>query len=508
VRTANTLLWVAAGTLVLGAAVTAACGGADPFIGADEDGGQDGTAPGNDAAPQDGGGSDGGNPSDAPTGFDAGDPDVIIAPVPDGGCGEVADSAKGAFVSKNTTNPGTADCTPQAPCPTITQGIAWAQKNARPFVYVEKGTYVEQVKLVGGVTVRGGWLRDAQGQWLVICDGTARVSSVVIQAPDAEFITVLADNLSGGKAGLDTLFIQPHAAAAQPGQSFYGVFIRGASSVVDMYEVGLGVKSAGNGSPGSPGSPGAGAGSCSTPGGPAASPGGAGAGGQLGTFDTNGYTPGDGKQGGTGTAGPNGTAVAPQCSDAGACADCIVQQPDPGLPRVCDTTNPTQVCGTAAVIGCGSAGGGGGVPGKGGGSSVALYVWGGTANIRWSSLTAGSGGSGGQGGGGGSPGTPSTAVQGDGGKCYSPSNPTCATSLVDCRPIGAIYTPIPGGTATNGAPGGTGGPGGGGAGGSTYVYYTGGGGAVNVVEKVTLQTGTAGPAGPPNGAAGVSAQHN
>src|SRR5262249_7748942 len=70
----------------------------------------------------------------APPGADSG------VPLPDGGCGEQPITPQGSFVSKTTSNPGGAghDCTPQSPCPTIQDGIAWAKLNARQFVYVEQ----------------------------------------------------------------------------------------------------------------------------------------------------------------------------------------------------------------------------------------------------------------------------------------------------------------------------------------------------------------------------------
>src|SRR5262249_20701325 len=152
-----------------------ACSGQE-FTAATDDGG-----PGDpDATTGEGGGDEGGStgdssPFDAGPGFDAPPGPDTGPPLPEGGCGEVPIAGQGSFVSTKTSNKGDQPCASDTPCPTIQSGIEWAKANARTFVYVEQGIYTEQVNLADGITIRGGWERDGNGQWQIICDAGARV---------------------------------------------------------------------------------------------------------------------------------------------------------------------------------------------------------------------------------------------------------------------------------------------------------------------------------------------
>src|SRR5579883_2402045 len=217
-----------------GAAIVAACGtnsgsggGGD---GAPDDGGGGenmGIMPGDDA-PSDGtgdgsGSSSSGGSSSGSGGDAAGDAPSDVAA--DGCAGQQPDP-NGVFVSKGGQASGCGSET--TPCTSIQTALTLAAMNGKTFVYVDTGTYTEQLTLPGaGITVQGGWT-DLGGTWTRQC-GASRASSVVVQAPGGVNTTVVAQY--AGSATLDTLSIQsePQAAVAA-GESVYGVFATGAST--------------------------------------------------------------------------------------------------------------------------------------------------------------------------------------------------------------------------------------------------------------------------------------
>ncbi len=90
-------------------------------------------------------------PSDA-SASDAGFPDT--GP-PDACATAQPDTVHGLFVSATAT--ATTACgSVDAPCKTIASGIAEAARQNKTIVYLDKGTYDEQVSLTSGITLEGG----------------------------------------------------------------------------------------------------------------------------------------------------------------------------------------------------------------------------------------------------------------------------------------------------------------------------------------------------------------
>ena len=79
-------------------------------------------------------------------------------------------TTQGVFVS--TSSSATTGCgSISAPCGTIAAGIAIAKAQGLTIMYLDAGTYAEEVSLIDGLTIEGGWLYKGAGVWDVECGG-------------------------------------------------------------------------------------------------------------------------------------------------------------------------------------------------------------------------------------------------------------------------------------------------------------------------------------------------
>jgi hypothetical protein len=411
---------------------------------------------------------------------------------------EQADPRIGVFVDHNSaTVVSCGDVT--APCKTIQPAIDLTTTIAgKSVVYVALGTYVETIALKPGVTIKGGW-KNTGATFSRACSANP-ASGVVIQAPSSN-VTLKVASL-GGSATLDTLTLSSRVAPAAPGESMYGIFATGTSTMLSLRNVAINVAAAGAGTAGT--NSGSGTTDCSAasdgangaPAGPATAP-------LAGLYSSTGYAPGKGNTAMAGHAGHNG-----QPGTAGGCVTgpqgCFG---DPST--LCSYDGPSvTVCAPAAPPGCGGVPGLGGGGASGGASSVGVFAWDATVTASDSRVTAGAGGSGGRGGNGGgaTPGGPATTGSASAfTSCYS--DPAFPPDTGHCKSTTTSATP--GNPSTPGGSGSVGSQGGGGPGGDSYAFYKGGTAAVTFTTS-TLGAGAPGAVGPgnPAGPAGTSAQSN
>ena len=91
-------------------------------------------------------------------------------------------TTQGVFVS--TSSSATTGCgSISAPCGTIAAGIAIAKAQGLTIMYLDAGTYAEEVSLIDGLTIEGGWLYKGAGVWDVECGGTTNPSTLAIIQP-------------------------------------------------------------------------------------------------------------------------------------------------------------------------------------------------------------------------------------------------------------------------------------------------------------------------------------
>lgn len=387
------------------------------------------------------------------------------------------------------------------PCKTIAAGLSYATANGKTHIYVDRGTYAEQVTLTNGVTIEGGWIYGGGSTWTKECVAGVDPSAGTIIAPTSGTSAVIAEDVT---ATLTNLTVH-NETTASTGQSLFGIFAASTGATNDtsltLNAVEVTVASGGTGAPGGVGTAGNANGPpCLSGDGNTGAPGVAGVGLQQSSlYSSSGFTPGVGNSGFPGRTGDNGT-MAP--ADAGACVTGVLCN---GTACV---TGPEQ-CPTDGTNGCGGPGGPLGLGGAGGGSSVALYVWNATVHLAAGSLVSAKGGDGGPGGSGSVLAAATSwpnmaAASGTGGKALS-----CKTTMAGCTG-GADGASFPGGAAGgNGGPGGPGSPGVSGPGGDSYAYYSGGSGSVVVSGSPTTTAGAAGTSPGPNASsAGTSAAHN
>jgi hypothetical protein len=379
------------------------------------------------------------------------------------------------------------------PCASITAGLATAAGPAgRTIVYVAEGTYTEEVKLVPGVTVQGGWHYDGTNNWIFDCSANPG-AVVTVKAPATSYITVLADTI-GGAATLSTLTVLSNA-AANVGESLYGIFVRGKTTTLTLTDVTVVMQNGGDGQGGTQGGSGAAAALASSKCAASdsmnsATPGGIGTGPTGDVYSSAGFTSQSGGTGRSGSAGDNGTA-----GGAGQTASYTV----------CTAANPcaqgTMTCtGVPGLNGCGGGGGLGGTGGSGGGSSIAIFAYDATVTVNSGAYTAGNGGHG-QAGGAGGPGAPGSTGATSPTVCPQTS---CASST-SC-PVSTSSVTAAGGTAGGqGGKGSAGGQGGGGSGGDSYAIMTGGAATAALVltGSPSLMKGAAG-SSLGNGATGMA----
>jgi hypothetical protein len=409
----------------------------------------------------------------------------------DAGCASrTPDDAHGVFAA--TSGADLFDCGARgSPCQTVQKAIARAQTLGATTVYASQGTYFGQISLAAGIAVEGGW----STQWSPLC-GASASSAVTLQAPSTSNATVIASQL-GGTATLRTLTVASKAAAdVGSGESLYGVVASGASTLLVLDGVVVQVAAGGDGPKGATGATGDGGSTmgCTAQDGANGGVGNVGDAG-LGDFQSSGYVSIPGSGGGAGSPGNAGMVGGP-----GSCATCLLNGQDcfQAGGGGCPSPGTGTFCADAGIAGCGGAGGAGGGPGQGGGSSVALFVWGATVTCTSGALHAGSGGAGGAGGTGG--------TGGSGGEGLVGATASCTAS---CRPTGGGCVPgtpetLDGGAAGGlGGAGGPGGQGGGGAGGWSCAAYAGGDASVSL-GAMSLSSAEAGAGGPPNGSPGDS----
>lgn len=468
---------------VLGVSLAIACGQEvtipdpviDPPDGAAADGGTDG-ATNPDATSRD-------------AGLDAADAADVVCP-------DVApDDTVGVYVSPGGVN-GVTCGTLAAPCKTLAVGITRAVAVGRTKVYASRGVYVEQVVLVAGIELVGGWDVTSATTWKRAC--VAPEDAVVIRAPNNKNITVQAIDL-GGEARLSLVRVESKLQGQVDGaESLYGVVAVGASTTLVMNQVRVEMANAGPGTNGLKGDAG-------VDGGPScpAGPGGAGVAGTqgpgapAGTFDDDGYAPGEASPGGSAAAGGDGTVGGTgTCVRCGAC----------GLPPLCTwTPDGTESCGKDGASGCGGGPGAPGGPALGGGSNIGVYARAATVTINGGKIKSGDAGNGGTGGVGGAGGAATRGTAGTNGDLCVTS---CTAGAIACTEVKTRG--IGGAAGGAGGAGGVGGPGGGGGGGSSFATYANAPGLVTTTPSTTLAHGKAGNGGGPDagaGAKGMAADH-
>jgi hypothetical protein len=419
-------------------------------------------------------------------------------PVDTGGCDtEKPDDVKGIFVSPGGTSAANCGSALQ-PCNTVQLGIDRATTvPGKSIVYLDQGTYKENLILKGGVYVQGGW--NSVGEiWKRQCIQTRAESATIIA--NSGPVTVSANDL-GKESTLDTLTIRSKP-DNQVGatESLVGLLAAGATTSIRLVDVIVQVGNAGSGNTGGTGAPGAAAadaGTCPTGSGAAGGAGSPGSGASPGGYFPPGYY--GGFPGGSGTAGrpgQNGSApaTAPQ---TGTCLDCATAT----VPN-CNNATADAGAGTPGLAGCAGGGGAGGGGGSYGGSSVALLAYDARVLVFGGALRAGNGGNGGPGGPGGA-GAPGTAgIAGQVRVCAT----SCKLDSINNVCVNDVTINLAGGSAGgNGGAGGAGGKGGGGSAGDSFAIVQAGGATVAVsgTQLVHGNPGTAVDNGAPGKAGDV-----
>lgn len=382
------------------------------------------------------------------------------------------------------TNSGQAD----SPVLTIGKAIQLAKANFATHVYLAEGDYsLAQTLTLGapesGIVFEGGWTKTGP-TWTPACKANRRDYTTISVA---SAVAVRADALTSA-SGFRHLKLSTKAkgesAASAPGESMYGVWVSGASSALNLYDVAVVAGDAGDG--GAPPAAPAKAGTttcdghagccttsagCGTSGGPTA-PATAAKGATAavsGTFDDAGYVAengGKGTNGGVGGHGKEGAVGASsgkQCRVGGNCGTCSSGNCQGGS----SPTSYYPLVGETGRCGCAGAGGDGGGGGLGGGASVAALVTSGAVVVaEYSLLQAGKGGSGNVGGPGGAGGAGAAGQPG--------AKLGCTTGCYGgCSNLCYMYEEANGGGAgTPGGGGGQAGDGGGGSGGPSYSWVT------------------------------------
>ncbi len=413
--------------------------------------------------------------------------DVVVPPdappcTPD--ASEQPNDAIGVFVAA-VVGSDRPDCgTREGPCATIQTAVDRAASvTGKTVIYVAHGDYKESVSLKPGLTIDGAWEIIGQ-QWLRNCLSTPS-DAVHVRAPDDQRAALYAEYDGTAKVRLVSL---DSKATAAPGESLYGVFARGATTLLTLEQVTIHVAPGGDGADGKAGAIGdAGVGLCPPSDGGQGAPSTAlGGGADGGRFDSNGYFPSaGGSNGGNGALGLAGAA-----GSTPACAGCF------GCTAlVCGGASGSS-CGTGGPPGCPGAGGFGGAPGNGGGSSVGVFVWDANVTLVGCTVTTGAGGAGGNGGAGGAGGVGSDGDAGAvGPACNVCSGAVCAQGNGPA-----------GGAGGRGGTGGMGARGGGGAGGWSVGVFQGGDAGQVTATDTRVQPSAAGTSRG-NGAPGQSAEH-
>ena len=168
------------------------------------------------------------------------------------------DVARGVFVAQaSAAAVDDATCGTMAkPCKTINWGISQAANGAQRYVYVQAGTYNEEVILFNGIDVVGGY----DSNWQRASRGTGGHDVIIngkFDSTEGQFIAVLAHSLAAQTTLWDLDIYGPNANdGAHPGYSSYAVHALNAK--VRLHRVGI---FGGNGGDGRGGNTGTSAGS-------------------------------------------------------------------------------------------------------------------------------------------------------------------------------------------------------------------------------------------------------
>jgi len=392
------------------------------------------------------------------------------APAADG-CERTPDADAGVFVSlagRDDSQCGSMG----SPCRTLEAGLAQAEARGRPKLYVGRGQFDASFELFSPITLSGGW----DAAWQRDCQRSDTVLKAKASA-DTQGRPVVSVRDVDGQVRLEQLALhskdQPLITA---GESVYGLFVVGVKTRLQLAAVDIKLAHAGDGSAGAPGTPASAAVSSCNPADGAAGVAGARGSAVAGQFSAQGYTPGDGRAGTPGSAGAAGSRSLAREASANTYA---CQSP-------CGEALPvTLPKGEDGRAGCGGPGGAAATPGSGGGSSVALYVWGADVQADGGFLQAGDGGDGGAGAEGGKGGRGAPGVNGAAGRVVT-IEPSCCGDPTNVS--------APGGTGMAGGDGGRGGDAAGGSGGFSYAVYVGGSGRFEAKQTV-LQAGAKGKGG-------------
>lgn len=427
-------------------------------------------------SPSDGGADEA---STTASGEDTSDPCLARAP----------DNARGVFVSPDGSD--VEDCgLAEAPCQTISLGIAHALGSDKDTVYIARGTYAEQLTLYAPISLFGGYTVEA-GVWNSACSGLA--DTTLVNSPNA--IGLLAD--FSGIAQVRGLTISTKDRDDANGESRYGVFAHGGNTRLTFADVAVRARDANHGHVGDIGETLASAicdagygenGAAAEPAAPTT----------PGAFSEDGFVPGTGASGNPGNLGQGGSVGSPASYN---CASCSMQPVCLyGGGYGCYQYGEACVIGGYAyqtaqggANGCGGAPGSGGAGGGGGGSSVGIFAWQAKVSLNADVVVLTSdGGDGAQGGQGG---------QGAAGTAGA------AGQVVQCNAgLGCSSAPctdqFQGGTGGTGGSGSNGSSGGVGAGGWS-VALAGTPGAFTGANKALTLTGEGG-GSPGDGFAGLS----
>lgn len=401
------------------------------------------------------------------------------------------------FASAASGNDGTGDGSALAPVKTIAKAVLLAKAKAAATIVLDQGTYAEAVLLQdldSGLVIQGGWKRTA-AVWSRVCDADARTLTLV-QSPAAVGVFVMN---AKKRSGLEHLMITTRA-VADPGQSHFGVVVRG-QSLFFLNDVAIYASKGGDGAA-TPATTPAASPSCDVVAGCTAiglvgGPGAAGSVGVAGTFFLDGFDPGNGGNGGPGGNGSNGIP-------GGAGASSAVDECHWGCSGSagCDAGKKTTVVGGTGKCGCGGVGGPGGKGGKGGAASVGVFVHGSLAvvDVTSSKILASDGGNGQSGAAGASPSTPTKGAKGDAKDCF---NSGCTGDISACYYVGSPKSIGGGYAGGDGRAAGKGGDGGGGAGGPSHAIVTlvGATATVDAATKLGFGKGGTGGSGAKDGAA-------
>lgn len=384
------------------------------------------------------------------------------------------------------------------PVQSLATALTKAKASLATRVYAAVGDYTIPNTIIltaaeNGIIVEGGWVKSGPN-WSPECSPNRRnYTTFVVES--AMGVRVEGLTVPGGFWHL-TIATKSKGSSpgAQAGESVYGIFVAGQSTVLNLYDVDIVAGDGGDG--GSPAlvpeetetsSCNGHAGCCTTEVGcgtaagptPPGSPAPGSAAGSNGVFGLGGYEAAHGTAGVQGVRGYHGKAGGAGqdkgnvCRIGGSCGICRDGGGNPACPGNCgpqvDPSSMGPLRGEDGLCGCGGVGGAGGLGGRGGGASIALYVANGAeVAVQYSRLGAGTGGAGAAGGIGGIGGPGGFGSEGSDGSCttgcYGGCHGSCGCDISDSATGG---TP-----GTRGGTGGQGATGGGGSGGPSIAIVT------------------------------------